>query len=1021
MRTPWRKGGSGSAPVITGSYTLAAPAYTTVGIFRKSDPEPKTLLRTIWFNEYQSAGLHYVYWDGLDDLGNDIIATNDYEAKVLTHNMAATWETLGNTSQFNHGATVFNSYSWFVNAAISGDNVYIGESFNEGGARAGFKLLTSDILADTQTCYDVLPYATDPNRGNPNDTDLSTEYVCTNGTVTFWGGNDPYAAYSPNTLGQSWVFGTYVSNDTNYPFSSGVSEKCGLGKTYPNAIDVVLNDPTNEITGMCCNASYLWVARGTTGNIYCYDATTGALLSTSSGFTNPRKLAYDSSNGGRVWFLQGVNQMVKGTIGALGALSSGSLLIADFPTDKQTLAIDNATNTLAVICAGSNQQVWFWNISAGTPSTNHFAELGQVGGYAVDSTAANDRFSFTDNSTGQIKGLNQCYIAYDSSSRLYVGDVGSVRMQVFDSSLTFLKTVQMFGALYGVSIDLNDANRGFATAIEFDMTTQQMTANWTAQIPAGFFSQGYGLFKWCSTLSNGRTYATLEEQGVAPADTYVYELESTGTLRDTGVTINEPGLYFGNYLDKDFTIWNIFSASYAVGQQPIIRKKEITGFTGGGDPIYAASWTTVCTLQPITADDCLIDAGNTSFIGITDSGIVVLKNKEITTTSLWHLQGYDVNTGNLVWSTYRPDSRAGDFAGFLGYSGAFPDPRYFERGNIVNTNTFNDIQVVEDLVILIYNGENWKAKQTNYFNMYHTIGLPILQFGTDRVTSEAIEVCGEESSGNGFSMRMSKVDNTTYNVVNGDESVHSALHHWTVTGIDTIDILTVQIAPPTYPPTVGEDQLGSVTFNSILTTTGNITLSNPTTSTWNAQSGIQSYDSYDPDISLELDAGSNIGANRYVDLDITPVYDPALTQWEVFGDINWCDYYGPQDGSYEAGGIIEVLDSGGLVITSLGLGENASDVYLLDANVTDNIITTTDSDIIVNTLGKWNTFSIVVDATDCTITYGQETPVVSSIVDPSAVWNEPTTIRLRVKESGATFHYGTRTLAVKGLRYLETL
>ncbi len=1009
-------------PSPVAEYTLTSAAYVSAGIYRASDSEPKTLLRTLFAYQYQQAGLQYLYWDGLDDQGNNIVATNDYEGKVLSHNMQADWSVVGNSSLYESGLSVMNSYSWFVNMAISGDNIYIGESFNEGGARAAFKVLRSS----PQVSIDILPYATDPNASNPNDTDLSTEYMCTNGTNVFWGGTDPYAAYhTPPRTGASWVFATSVATDTNVALSAGTSEKCGIGKTYPNAIDVVIDQPTNIITGMACNGSYLWVARGSQNEIKAYNATTGALVTTITGFTNPRELVYDSSNGGRVWFISGTNSIVKGVVNAgTGNIISGALNINNFPTNKLTLAIDNSTATtiLAIAVGGTTQQVWGWNVSAASPSYSIAADplfkLGQLGGYATNATAANDRFTFTDNSTGQIKGLNQCYITYDSSGNLYVGDVGSVRCQIFDSSRAYVDTIQMFGTVYGVSLNLSDASRGYGEGREFDMVTKEMTYNWMAQIPGNYFSQGYNLFRWTSTLSNGRTYATLEEIGVAPADTFLFEMTSAGILRDTGVMVNKPASYFGNYMDKDFTIWDIYSATgYGVGQTPVIRKSMITSFDGSNNPVYGA-YTTVCTLQAIQTTDAIYGAGDTSFHGITDDGIVILKNKEITTTALYRLEGYDLTTGDKVWSTFRPNTRAGDFAGFLGYSGSFPDARYFERGNMVNTNTFNDVQVVENLAILVYNGEGWKAKQTNYFNMYHTIGLPVIQFGTDRVTSEAIGPIGRESSGNGFSIRLSKVNNTLYRCVGGDESVHSAVHKWEISGIDTIAIQTVAITPPTFAPQIGTNLLSDVVFNSILSTTGNITLSNPLTSTWTAQSGIQSYDSYEPDVYLYLDAGSNNGATRYVDLDL-PNYNPSLTSWQVFGQINWGGFYGPENTSYSPTGVLEVLDDQGLIITRLGLGQTADSTYkLIGGN--NFILSTLSDDVVVNTLGKWQAFNITTGSGGATITYGNYTPVLSTIVDSLAHWDKPTTVRLLVRDLN-TFHYGARSISIKLTRYVDAV
>jgi len=1011
--------GTGTPPVNVGSYILPVASWVSIGIFKKSDPGPvQTLLRTLGKPEYKQAGLHYIYWDGNDDDGNPIAGT-DYWAKYITHNITWTWKVIGNTSVNNHGITVMHSYSIFNSVLPVGDKLFIGESFNEGGARESWRMSIADIFADQQKQYNVLFWNNDPTGAAlPNNTNRSTEYMCSDGTVVFKGGNDPYSAYSiDHPTGGTWISATNVVDDTEATLVGGTSITCGLGRTYVSSVDIVRNQPTMAITGMACNSNWLWTQWGSANEIHLYNRATGALsiinVIASFGFmTNPRKLTYHNKFGGRMFFLNGSNQLVMVSINNVtGALTRVAHTLTT-QSDKISMAIDSNTDTLAIACGGVHQCVYLYDISAANPSGTHFDVVGQVGGYRTNVVAANDKFNFQDNTTGLVKGLCDPYLAYDSSSNLYVGDVGSFRLQIFNSARVYQKTVQMPGALYGVSRNMADANKIYIGPIEFDAITGQMTRNFAPHVPANFFSQGYNMFKWCSIAPNGRTYATLEEQGVAPANTYLFELSDTGA-RQTPTPINEPANYFGNLLTKDFKVQRIFSASYLIGGTPVIEEKQIT-FDGSFNPVLPASFTTVCTLQPIQAGDALLESGNTSLHGITDSGTVIIKNKEITNVANYHLIGYDSTTGVKMWSTYKPNVNSSDFPPFRGYQGWFPDPTVFERSNSVNTNTFNDVQIVDNVALLLYNGEGWKGAQTNYFNYYHTIGLALGQFGTNRVTSQAIEPCGLYSSGNGFSFRFAKTTSDQRKVNNGDESIHSAGHEWQGDGFDTVEVHTVEITPPTYEPLEGIDLMASVVFNAPIANVGNITGA-VDGGGYTIQSGVNSYNKFIKEASASMDAGSNPNVTKTKNFAIAS-YRPSMVSHKIFGIITFNGFYGPENIDASSA-IFRVLDINGKILSEIGLAQLITgDFAKLRLNGTV-LINDNTQNTLVNILGVWQSFSIVTTATGCVITYGDYAPVSTTIVDPTADWNKPGSIELITKDLN-TFHYGTRCIAAQA-RYVD--
>ncbi len=998
---------------LGGKYTLSAPAYTSAGIYRASDTAPKTLLRTLWSNEYQAAGVHTAYWDGLDDNGNDIISTHDYEAVILSHNVTADWSTIGNTSTLNHGGTNYHGYSTFAKLAMNGTDGYCGEYYNEGGCRKGYYFLGSAI----QESIDILPASTDPNASSQtNDTNLSTEYNCTDGTNVYWGGIDPGAS-GYGTSG-SWVYGTVISTNTHLAWSSGTSIKAGGGATYPNAISIVINAPTNVITGMATNGTYLWVARGTTNNIYCYSCSTGALLSTTTGFSNPRELAYDSSNGGRVWFLNSTNQMVKATIGGSGALTSGSLTIPDFPANKMTLAVSNVgTAELAVVNGGTDERVWFWDISAGTPGSTNTGQIGQTGGYQSVTLVANDRFQFS----GTVTELTKPFLAYDSNKSIYIFDAGGERIQIFDDTRTYVDTIQVLATSYAASVDMNDETRAFVKYLEFEITPS--TGAWTykrnfrAQIPAAYFiSQGYGTFQWCSTLSNGLTYATLDDYSTVPTNLYTTIFELTNTvLRNTGVQVNSSG-YFEGYLDKDFTIRRLDPPVGSVSSVLDLKERTITSFSSN-NPVYSAE-STIVSLDPLVAGSPMINPAGGRLAGIVNDVIFVNSGK-VGGLADANVQTYKLSTGELITSTAYPTTDASN-PPFQGYIGWFPPPHRFDIGN-GTLNGAPQAQVSSDYAMVKYYGEFWKSAQTNYHNMFYKNSLAITQFGTNRTQSEAAEISGPESAGNGFGFRFSVYDSDNAVLVHCDESRHSSGHLWHIGNLSSIALQTIKIVPPTFETLPGVTLMQNLTFNSIISTTGNITVSHAQNNGFSAECGTKSWDKYDPDCAVYLDASlASNGDNRYVNLDIVPPYSTSLTSYSMTGQVMFFAY--SPENNLDPSSMIQIIDDVGKIIAQIGQGQViVTDDYVVRCNTTDVISTNfqTDQDTIVNVVNQWQPFVIEVNSTSVTLTYGNYTPVVTTLFDATAHWNKPTSFRTVTERR--TTPYGVRGVSAKQVRYIEVI
>lgn len=991
-------GSSVTPPVVEAEYTLTTNSYVSAGIYRASDTAPKTLLRTLFANEYQTAGIQTLYWDGLDDNGNDIIATNDYEAVVQINNVSVEWGVVGNTSDQSNGPTVLHSYSRIFSMSVIGNYVYCGEGYNEASGRAAFKLGKTNI----QNKVDILKY---PAAGttNPNDTNLETWYNFSNTDKTFWCGIDPGGA-------GSWLFATRNSDDTMVSFANGVTKKATFGMTYNNVLNFVAASSTNVPSGLTGNDTKVWMARETQNAIYCYNTTTGALLSTSP-FTNPTELTYNSQYA-TVWFLENGTPRHATFDATTGALTLATLTISDFPSDILTIAIDNINHVLLLSAGGSSQQVWGFDISAANPSgAKNIWKIGQAGGNgsaAGTPLVSDDTFLLQSTATN----LSKAYLAVDPlTGDYYIGDPGNNRTQRFNSARTFVDSVLFFGALYSISSNMTDANRVYGYFLEFDSTTKELTRNYRDWLTSSYVSsEFYDVFKYTYTAPNGRTYATIPKYGLAFWPTIeIVELTNSG-ITFTGVYINNSG-FFNGYLTKDLTIRKMTSGgSFAAGSTATFVETPVT-YNGGGLPVIGSP-SNIFTTSTIVAGDAIQDNFNAG-AGITvTTPVAVVVNREVSTTCNYHLEAYNPANGDIVWRTFRKTTKRNATAGsFNGYRGVFPDPRYYDIGNDV-ANSIAYAQTCEDVVATLYYGEFWGASQTNYINLYSDIGLPIVQMGIDLPRAKAIEESYIGAAGNALSWKLVK-EGAYYYVYHGDESIHSAIHKWKITGIPSIQKITVAITPPTFAPTTGTYLMGNLTLDTVIASGGNITRSGAETAECKMQSGATSYDKYYPEASLYLKESLST-QTKYLDFGITP--SGGVSTWTISGQMNFRNFEGVENLPTPTA-IIQAIDGTGKVIGQIAMGRGRiTNLYELTLNDVV-LLNFDDANTMINTCWQWQNFAIHYNGTNVQLTYGVYPPVTTALFDPTS--NPLTISAFRMVTNTFGWLEGQRTIAARQVYYNE--
>lgn len=747
------------------SFSLPANASTSAGVFSKDG----TLLKTIWSGVAYTAGNHKAEWDGTLDDGS-LAPPASYDIRLLSNNVQYHWDgVIGNTSDAVSGPTVQRFFERLYNMAISDKSAYYATGYNEGApSQAKF------LLSNPQVKVDVLP---------SSGTGQATTFLITDGINVYYGGNDQF---SPNHA--NWfVYATRTTDDGETMFTNGNSLACVYGRTYPSAIDIV-NDVNAAISGMAVQKTgrFLFVSHKKLNELHILDKTTGELVRKIS-ITAPQGLTTDNNN--NLWIiytLNGNTVLHKFTVQSDGSLSSPVLNLTGLE-DPVAMAVSPDGNSLVVADAGNSQQLKAFNNNNGALSWT----FGQAGGYLTNPTVANDKFYFSDKSGS----IHESFIAFQSDGSFWVGDIGNYRTLHFSAARNYLEQMMFLRHNYSVAVDANNASRVFAEYLEFKIDYNKplspqngswtLVRNWRASVPANYYQDFIvNVFKYVTTLSNGRTYGLL--QNLSTSNWEVVELPASGPLRFTGISTNA-----AVQILPDGSL-----AKYAIaglGQTAYWQKFPLKGFDASNNPQWniGGAGDTLATIPVVTGADP-VDWGSYPMAGgITSSNIVVSFDKDVTQLGHgygYHLGGIKAGTNQWLWQTAKSTSPS--------YEGPFPADGSFDVGNKVQYPGGVALASGRN-IFWNYHGEFWKNSQVNKWNQVYDDGLFIGQFG---VTGPEVagQIAAPMMAGNVFSANVVQDANGDLYLYHNDESHHAAIHRWKISGLNTIQEQTIPITVAPY-------------------------------------------------------------------------------------------------------------------------------------------------------------------------------------------------------------------------------
>lgn len=769
----------------TFDFTLSRAARTSAGVYDSSG----VLVRTLWADaHFNKAGTYAAVWDDLDDSGA-AVSGGTHTIKVMAHNVNHVWEgVLGNTSDNFSGETVHSNFNFATTICFSGStgSYAVGYSENQP-AFYSFSTATPNQVA--------VRYTGCPTGGNDmgfrfSDGDGSRVYFAcpkTQDSATdLWTLPGAVCAFDPATGAVSNFTNGYAIYEKWHPFSNGVR----VG-TQPG------------ISGLAVQKNgggYLAVSVGADDTVYLLDKVTGSVVKAIA-VSAPGALAFDNAD--NLWVASGTS-VVRYT-NLSGTPVAGTTITGFQKPLAMTVSPSgsNQPDLLLVADGGSSQQVKAY----GMGGVAQWA-LGQAGGYASSPTVTTDKFWFMEAEAfgSSEPDAETTSIAFQPDGSFWLIDPMNCRMLRFGLSATagvapsYETQIAYRGVAYVTAVDRNNPTRVFSCSrgkwLEYqvdytktlapDNGSWTLVRNWSRALPAGVTDFAFQGFMSVATLSNGRTYGLARDNTLtSPQRARVFELPSSGNLRDTGVTVP---VYF---VAGDGSL----TSQSLSGNTITFSRQTLAGFDASHNPLWnaasvIASAPAVAGVNPRSGSN-----GNGPNIATTAANRLVFfdhsKNDGM------HLGGIDLGGGASGWTWQSAPAIPGQVP-LIGDGSYDNSPNIHYGGGLCDA--------AGNTIVFTYKGEFWSNSQANQLMNYHDSGLFIGQFGTP---GNGPAKTPQGAAGN-LAMPYVVVHGGKTYVYTNDESVHGGVHRWRIDGLNTVATLSGTGAPGSAVTLSGAAPVGSL-------------------------------------------------------------------------------------------------------------------------------------------------------------------------------------------------------------------
>ena len=742
------------ADQTTYSFSLKSAGITSAGIYA----EDGRLIKTLWSGLQYNAGQHTFSWNGTDNEGH-LVKQDNYTARVLTSKMQYKWEgVIGNTSDSFTGTSVHHAMRRMYGMAIVNNTAFYTTYYNEK-ASSTFRF----NIADPQKRTAIF------NEG------ISVQFVTADDKTVYWAGTD---------TAQNFVYATSAGNDQPVIFPNGKNIPL-KGKKQFSGIDVV-NRSASKISGLAVQhrGNFLFVTHEKLNELHVLDKVTGALIQKIT-INKPRSVVVDQEDNLWLIYEKAQQQVIeKFTVNNQGFITS---LQQRLPNVQQPLAIAISPDNKTVLVAdgGSNQQLKAFN----NTNSEYLWSYGEKGGYAIDPTVNNNKFFFREDGTGPAT-----FIAFQPDGSFWVEDSGNDRVQHFSANRTWLDQIMYRSISYSMSVDHNDPSRVFSDYLEFKVDySKPLAANngsWTLVKNYGYtipaeWDDKYNRLHCINTLQNGHTYALQHH----PADKNskskwtLVEIPEKGQVRFTNIDIPE-----NTQLYPDGSLRTV--TRLVLGKPVSWTQRTLKGFDNLDNPLWNEE-TVLATSPSATRYDPLF-WGNTNKLTtgeITTSNLLISFDGGLTPNGSdgYHLGAIKLNSKEWLWRTAGSTTKD--------YKGPYPVDGAYDNGN--NVKYAGSVALVYDKnIIWGYHGEFWKNSQVNKWTHVYDDGLFVGQFGVTGKEVENLEAPAE-MAGNAFAASLVKNSDGDVYLYHNDESYHSGIHRWKISGFNTIEEQIIPVQTPT--------------------------------------------------------------------------------------------------------------------------------------------------------------------------------------------------------------------------------
>ncbi|GAB3317968.1 hypothetical protein GCM10027299_09390 [Larkinella ripae] len=964
------------------SFVLLDTSNVSFGAFRGD-----TLIKTIASGLRLPPGKYRTdtLWDGLGEDSLEVV-NGTYQIKALVNNVTAEFQgTVGNTSLAKSGNTVWHSGNPFTSFAVPTGNYFyagVGYAENEPGHFKGLK-------TNIQERINVIP-----TEG------MVVRYIDYDGSKVYWAGQD----HSPSKFG---VIATNLSNDAQASLAGGVSQ------TWQQTVYSSVIFQSTPITGLAVQktGNYYFVSDSANNRVISYHKTVNS--PTSYTITNPQDGVCDAA--GNLWLIYNTTSVGKFTVTG-GVISTTPVVTLSGLVSPRAIDISPDGSTIAIGDAGTRQTVRRFSTTTGAETT----QLGRPGGYYVSSTVEDDRFMFFNPKdiykAPEVVAINYGgtipWLSYTPEGTLWVGDAGNARALHFNTADLLTEYIQQLGFNYSVQVNLTDSSRVYSNYLEFKVDYSKpfgpntgawkLSRNWAAGVTQAMDDQ-YIRMKNTITYSNGLTYCFFK----SGTNLQLYELVAGGNVRPTGIIVTG----FNWRIMPDGSLLQI--GQNTVGTSATITRRLLTGYSGN-NPVYANP-ITVVNSPALTVDDPASGGGGHKTFGVTASGKYYIWSHDRLNTTTYRGRGYHLG---FIRSTKWLAKTAK--ATYLLYQGNFPRDGRYEIGNSIN-NAGSFSQALDNLVIYGFQGENWKVNQsgqTNIYTVYHDSGLFVSTFGVTGL--EANESGNRDAypgmAGNANNGGITRSGNNYY-LYHADEFWRGGISRWELLGLKSVKLITrdfVKSGSITMPAKPYVDLMAGLPRNDTLrnNTAGwtrfpeKDTINTALNRRWMVVTRRTTYLDEENDLLIVNRPLTN-GLTTWVKRSLS---GSTQNNWTITGK------FGYPEVAEQFDNFIDVLDNNDRVITRISRPQG-SPATNMSIQLNGNVVVSGNNGLLGFRYSQNRPFSIKVNGSVITMVYDKYPPVTTTVFDPLANPNRPTTLRFQSYSATQTAHQ----LSVANLRLYTNL